>query len=168
MRRVHGILRVLTIAPQHEGAHKASAMNFPYVRLPDVVSKVGVKVKVQCLIQVALAIEQILARSPANHDKDYKEMPTEEAASLRKADTSNTVEFWTTKKSVHGGFCHWFDELLGTMGVAAVGAEAPRSRYYKVQGKSGREAHERNVLGPVIVSAMHRSGLLCQCTLKQL
>jgi len=36
-----------------------------------------------------------------------------------------------------------------------------------VEGKSGRKVHDRNVLGPVVVSAMHRSGLLGQVTLKQ-
>jgi len=36
------------------------------------------------------AIEQILAHSPANCNKDYKQMSAEEAASLHKADTSNT------------------------------------------------------------------------------
>jgi len=94
-------------------------------------------------------------------------MPTEEAASLRKADTSKTVEFWTAKKLAHGGFRHQSHELLGSMGVAAVGSEVPRSRYYKVEGKSGCEAHDRNVLGPVVVSAMHSGSLLGQVTLKQ-
>ena len=56
---------------------------------------------------------------------------------------------------------HWFDELLGSMGVASVGVEAMKGRYYEVEDKPGREAHDRNVLGPVVVSAMHRSGLLC-------
>ena len=86
---------------------------------------------------------------------------------LRKADTGYTVEFWTTKKSAHGGFRHWFEELLGSIGVAVLGVEASRNRYYKVEGKLGREAHKRNVLGPVVVSAVHRSGLLGQRTLKQ-
>ena len=39
--------------------------------------------------------------------------------------------------------------------------------YYKVEEKPNREAHHRNELGPVVVSAMHRSGLLGQCTMKQ-
>jgi len=113
------------------------------------------------------AIEQILARSPADCDKDLLQMPTVEASLLRKADTSKTVEFWTGKKSAHGGYCHCFYELLDSMGVAAVGVDVPRSKYYKVEEKSGREAHDRNVLGPVVVSAMHRSGLLGQASLKQ-
>ena len=68
---------------------------------------------------------------------------------------------------MHGGLHHRFDELLGSMGVAAIGADAMKSFYYKVEEKPGRKAHNRNVLGPVVVSAMHRSGLLCQCTMKQ-
>ena len=32
---------------------------------------------------------------------------------------------------------------------------------------ANREAHDGNVLGPVVVSAMHRSDLLGQATLKQ-
>ena len=46
------------------------------------------------------------------------------------------------------------------MGVAAVGADAMKCVYYKVEEKPNREAHRKNVLGPVVVSAMHRSGLL--------
>jgi len=113
------------------------------------------------------AIEQILARSPADCDKDLLQMPTVEASLLRKADTSKTVEFWTGKKSAHGGYHHQFYEPLGSTGVAAVDADTPRSKYYKVEEKSGRVAHNRNVLGPVVVSAMHRSGLLEQASLKQ-
>jgi len=56
-------------------------------------------------------IEQILAHSPADYDKDYKQMSAEEAVSLRKEDTGNTVRFCTTRKSAHGGFRHWFDKL---------------------------------------------------------
>jgi len=112
-------------------------------------------------------IEQICARSPAEYDKDYKQMFAEDAVQLRKADTFNSVEFCTTKKSAHGGFRHQFDELLGSMGIAAVGADTMKSIYYIVEEKQGREAYNRNVLGPVVVSAMHRSGLVGQCTLKQ-
>ena len=71
------------------------------------------------------------------------------------------------KKSAHGGFHHQFDGLLGSMGVAAIGADAMKSVYYKVEEKPGHEAHNRNVHGPVVVSAMYRSGLLGQCTMKQ-
>ena len=53
------------------------------------------------------------------------------------------------------------------MGVAAVGADDMKCVYYKVEEKENREAHHRNVLGPVVVSAMHKSGLLGQCTMKQ-
>ena len=67
---------------------------------------------------------------------------------------------WAAKKTAHGGFCYQFDELLGSIGVAAVGADAMKCVYYKVEEKPNREAHHRNVLGPVVVSAMHRSGLL--------
>jgi len=112
-------------------------------------------------------IEQICARSPADYNKDYKQMCAEDAARLRKADTFNIVAFWTEKKTAHGGFRHLFEELLGSMGVAAVSADAMKSVYYKVEEKPGREEHNRNVLGPVVVSAMHRSGLLRQCTMKQ-
>jgi len=93
------------------------------------------------------ATEQILTCSSADYDKDYTQISTEDAARLCKADTSNSVKFWTNKKSAHGGFRHQFDKLLGSMGVAAVGEEAMKSRYYKVQDKPGREAHDRNVLG---------------------
>jgi len=78
---------------------------------------------------------------------------------LRKADTGYTVEFWTTKKSAHGGFRHWFEELLGSIGVAVLGVEASRNRYYKVEGKSGREAHKRNVLGPFLFQQC--TGVVC-------
>jgi len=54
------------------------------------------------------------------------------------------------------------------MGVAAAGADAPRTLYCKVEDKSlGRAAHERNVQGPVVVSAMYRSGLLGNASMKQ-
>jgi len=117
------------------------------------------------LTHANFATEQILARSPADYDKDYKQMSAEDAARPCKADTSNSVEFLTSKKSAHGGFRHQFDELLGSMGVAAVGAEAMKGRYYKVEDKPGREAH--NTIGTMVVSAMHRSGLLSQFTLQQ-
>jgi len=114
------------------------------------------------------ALEQILARSPDDCDRDLLTMPAEDAALLRKADTSNTVDFWSGKQSAHGGYRHRFDELFGSMGVAAAGADAPRTLYYKVEDKSpGRAAHERNVQGPVVVSAMYRSGLLGNASMKQ-
>jgi hypothetical protein len=91
-------------------------------------------------------IEQICVRSPADYDKDYKQMCAEDTARLRKADTFNIDTFWTAKKFAHGGFRHQFDELLGSMGVAAVGADAMKSVYYKVEEKPGREEHNRNVL----------------------
>jgi len=72
------------------------------------------------------------------------------------------VEFWTTKKSAHGGFRHRFDELLGSMGVAAMGADAMKSFYYKVEEKPGRKAHNRNVLGPVVVSQC--TGVVCSAS----
>jgi len=112
-------------------------------------------------------IEQICARAPADYDKDYKQMCVEDSALLRKADAFKIVGFWTAKKTAHGGFRHQFDELLGSIRVAAVGADAMKCVYYKVEEKPNREAHHRNVLGPVVVSAMHRSGLLSQCTMKQ-
>ena len=71
------------------------------------------------------ALEQILARSPDDCDRDLLTMPAQDAALLRKADTSNTVDFWSGKQSVHGGYHHQFDELFGSMGVAAAGADAP-------------------------------------------
>ena len=49
------------------------------------------------------ALEQILARSPDNCDRDLLKMPAEAAALLRTADTSNTVDFWSGKQSAHGG-----------------------------------------------------------------
>jgi len=94
-------------------------------------------------------------------------MCAEDSAWLHKADAFNIVGFWTTKKTAHGGFHHQFDELLGSIRVAAVGADAMKCVYYKVEEKLNREAHHRNVLGPVVVSAMHRSGLLSQYTMKQ-
>jgi len=54
------------------------------------------------------------------------------------------------------------------MGVAAAGADAPRMLYCKEEDKSlGRAAHERNVQGPVVVSAMYRSGVLGNASMKQ-
>jgi len=62
---------------------------------------------------------------------------------------------------------HCFYELFGSMGVAAAGADAPRTLYCKEEDKSpGRAAHERNVQGPVVVSAMYRSGLLGNARMK--
>jgi len=113
-------------------------------------------------------VEQICARAPANYGKDYKQMCAEDAVRLRKADAFNIVGFQTVKKTAHGGFSHQFDKLLGSMGVAAVGADPMKCVCYKVEEKPHREAHHRNVLGPqaVVVSAMHRSGLLGQRTMK--
>ena len=72
------------------------------------------------------------------------------------------------KQSAHGGYRHQFNELFGSMGAAAAGADAPRTLYYKVEDKSpGRAAHERNVQGPVVVSAMYRSDLLGNASMKQ-
>ena len=68
----------------------------------------------------------------------------------------------------HAGYRLRFDELFGSMGVAAAGADAPRTLYCKEEDKSpGRAAHERNVQGPVVVSGMYRSGLLSNASMKQ-
>jgi len=114
------------------------------------------------------ALEQFLARSPDDCDRDFLKMPAEAAALLRTADTSNAVDFWSGKQSAHGGYRHRFDELFGSMGVAVAGADAPRTLYYRVEDKSpGRAAHDRNVQGPVVVSALYRSGLLRNASMKQ-
>jgi len=52
------------------------------------------------------ALGQILARSLDDCDRDLLTMPAEDAALLRKADTSNTVDFWSGKGSAHGGYRH--------------------------------------------------------------
>ena len=114
------------------------------------------------------ALEKFLARSPDDCDRDLLKMPAEAAALLRTADTSNKVDFWSGKQSAHGGYRHQFDELFGSMVVAVAGADAPRTLYYRVEDKSpGRAAHDRNVQGPVVVSAMYRSGLLGNASMKQ-
>jgi len=54
------------------------------------------------------------------------------------------------------------------MGVAAAGADAPRTLYCKEEDKSsGCAAHERNVQGPVVDSAIYRSGLLNNANMQQ-
>ena len=104
------------------------------------------------------ALEQFLARSPDDCDRDLLKMPAEAAALLRTADTSNTVDFWIGKQSAHGGYRHRFDELFGSMGVAVAGADAPRTLYYRVEDKSlGHAAH----------GAIYRSGLLGNASMKQ-
>jgi len=114
------------------------------------------------------ALEQFLARSPDDCDRDLLKMPTEAAALLRTVDTSNTVDSWSGKKSAHGGYRHRFDELFGSMEVAVAGADAPRTLYHRVEDKSpDRAAHDRNVHVTVAVSAMYRSGLLGNASMKQ-
>ena len=54
------------------------------------------------------------------------------------------------------------------MGVAAAGADAPQTLYCKEEDKSsGCAAHDRNVQGPIVDSAMYRSGLLNNANMKQ-
>ena len=52
-----------------------------------------------------------------------------------------------------------------------MGSDVPTNKYYKVEDKPGSAAHERNVLGPVVISVMHfflqRSGLLGDATMQQ-
>ena len=74
----------------------------------------------------------ILTRSPADCYKVLNTLSAEEASRLRKQDTCNNVKFWSGDKRHYGGFRNRFDELLGTMGVAAVGIQATVTKYYTV------------------------------------
>jgi len=95
-------------------------------------------------------------------DKDYKQMGAEDAARLRKADSFNSVEFWTTKKSAHGGFRHQFDELLGSMEVAAIGADTMKSVYYKVEESRDARRTTEMCLGPL--SFQQCTGEVCSAS----
>ena len=95
----------------------------------------------------AFAKEQILRRSLANCNKVLSTLSAQEASHLLNQDKRNNVKSWSVDHRHHGGFQDQFDELLGSMGVAAVDIQVTMTKTYTVDEKPERAAHQSHSLG---------------------